>query len=184
MGTGVCVNVLSLYFVKDIGCWYLLEHYSGQAGTVDGSPLDIEGTIKARTQVGDVDTKVEFFNVQSIQDRVILGLMFMKTIKGTVGLHSKHFWTGMETSATPLQLKGKKQIDASTKVDCRSERAGVTPEAEICTGDKGFQQACFTRELVDEDCEMIVDLTAAEIKNEVEDKLMENNSFFCGHRCK
>ena len=142
VNTGACVNVLSHSFVKHFGCLHLLEPHSGQARTVDGSPLDIEGTRKERMQVGDVETTVEYLVAQSIQVVVILGLMFIRTHKFPVDLHSKQFWTGTESSANALRMRGNKQIDALKMVDCQSQRAGITSEADACTGDKDFQKAC------------------------------------------
>ena len=63
-------------------------------------------------------------------------------------------------------------------VDCRSQRARLTSEADGCRGDKGFQQACPTGKLVNEDYATIVALTAGEIKNEVKAELMDLVSRF------
>ena len=56
-------------------------------------------------------------------------------------------------------------------VDCRRQQAGVTSEADGCTGDKNFKQAWFTGKLVDENYTTIVDLTAGEITKDVKAKL-------------
>ena len=53
--TEACVKVLRLFFVKDIVCSHLVEHYSDQECTMDGYPLGIKGSVKARMQAGDVD---------------------------------------------------------------------------------------------------------------------------------
>ena len=118
-----------------------------------------------------MDITVEYWVVESFQVPVFLGVMFMKTHKFTVDLHSKQFWTKTESSATPLQLKRNKQIDALTMVDCRSQGDGVTPEADGCSGDKDFQHAYSTRKLVDEDYATIVELTAGKTTSEVKAKV-------------
>ena len=57
--TGACVNVISGKLWDQLGFRSKLELYQGKARTVDGSLLAIEGTVKLRTQVGNVDTTVK-----------------------------------------------------------------------------------------------------------------------------
>ena len=63
-------------------------------------------------------------------------------------------------------------------MDCRSQQAGVSSEEDGCTGEKCFQQACSTGKLVDEDYATFVDMTAAEITNEVKAELTDFVSDF------
>ena len=104
--TRACVKVLSVSFVRDIGCMHLLEPYSGHARTVDGSPLDIEGTIKTWMQVGDVVRTVDYLVAQLIQIPAILGLIFLITHQCTIEVHSRQFWTG-RSRVQPNTVEGK-----------------------------------------------------------------------------
>ena len=113
--TGACVNVISGKLLDQLGFRPKLELYQGKARTVDGSPLAIEGTVKLRTQVGNVDTTVvKYLVAEAIEVPVIVGLGFMTTHNSSVDLHSHQFWTGTESSATPLKLKGSWHMDALT----------------------------------------------------------------------
>ena len=178
--TGACVNVISGRLLDQLGLRQKLELYQGKARTVDGSPLAIEGTVNVRTQVGNVDTTVRYLVAEAIEVPVILGLGFMTTHNCSVDLHSYQFWTGTESSATPLKLKGSWHMDAltvaKTEVDWKEmsfkHKTDVVPDgAENLSTKQNDVTAAKEQSTEPDDTNLIVELTSGAIAGSAKDTL-------------
>ena len=178
--TGACVNVISGKLLDQLGFRPKLELYQGKARTVDNSPLAIEGMVKLRTKVGNVDTTVEYLVAEANEVPLILGLGFMTTHNCSVDLHSHQFWTGTESSAPPLKWKGSWHMDtltvAKTEVDWNSvslkHKTDVGPDgAEKRSTKEDDVSATQKQSEKPDDTTHIVKLTSGNIAGSAKDNL-------------